>query len=678
MFASLGETTPTHRRFAQAAAVCTFIGCAVLAAILLRPSNTELSQMFLQQSRFEQAIEVLQSQPGERMSVGAIGQLARVHEAAGDTASVINLYEELDSRGELEAIGLENLAHFYGKNQQPEKRLRTYLRLAEDHLNAPDSKNLVADLQASDMLDEERWLLKVMINRDFATMQHKLRLARILRHERALPEALGIYESMTDEEVATMSAADVRAYVRILETSGKSEMIDTTLARWISPEIEVEQRNFQVSRLFDTGEYELVFLLTRNSRLQDERSADLYHAALYVLRNRTPQYTEAYMDLLISQLTEADKPEVVRQSLFDLFSLGSPDAVFERVSRAGHADPLIEEIYLSSLETSGRHADLANYLVNAAEASERLPTDRLRLAGRLVSIDELALAEQSIRRLVIDQRARGEEATALEYIWHRRGRSPDIDWIGRHMLESGPDDYQNWEALLDRSAQATVQLDWFETTEEQPQMPARVLDTRIRLALRENNAARVESLFGEALKVESLPPTSLNGFFEIACNNGYPAARNLFMRIDASAELSANAHLCAARIAAETSQAKSALEHFSRAERLGAEFDFDDRVRRARAMLKTGGPAAARALFQAAVVELPPIASASVEQNKKRGYLLVEAGENSAAAESFDAVLSVIGHGTGHLRIRKLLMEIYLSLKDYQSVLRVACRDDCQ
>lgn len=657
--------------------IAGLIAAAVIISPVALPGQTERQEMLYQADRFEDAIEVIERADRENLSLADIALQARIYYGAGQLDTAIEIFKQLDTTENLQEEGLETLAYYYGENQQFKEKYLTLARLADDHLNATDSRQALGYFEAMGMGDAQIHMLEAMHKNGYASLKEQIKLARIYRYQGRSEEALNIFEDLLLKDPAKAAVHDMKTLVRLMQHVGRAEQVTPTLERWMAGELEQRELRDRLGYLMELERFELVVGQTEGRRKVDRHMGEFYQASLYKLKDSSDIYKQAYFNLLLEQLNETDQPNRQARLLYDLYALGETDPVTNQIKASGYDNPgVFNEIYYSRLQKEGRRTELADFLLADFEALDPFDAKRMKIADRISSLKRYRQAETAYAALVDTHGPSSPAMQGLLYTWKKLGRGPQIQWIGWRMINSDAEKYPVWEKMFLQTEQPTELLNWLESNGSTRANANRLLETKVQLALWEQDNPRLEALMNEA--VFNLPLTHAKSieYLEASCANGYMrAAMSIVGRLDSINRLPLSGHLCGARFASDLDEHQAAAYHYSIVRNEAPVLSLDDIMRYAEARRVTLGADAAHSLYAEALTLLPALEIASAEENMTRGYLLMELSDRRNAGLAFEAVLRSGEGDIDEIALRKQLMEIYTHLGDYQKVLEFSCRD---
>ncbi len=610
---------------------------------------------------------------------------ARLHYQAGDLAGSIALLERLERAEGLSNVGKETLAYYYGENQQPERQYRLLSSLARDHLNERNSRKVLRYYRSRENGPRRMRLLVTMHERGFLRDAELQELSRLYRHAGQFGKALSVHRERYDRSPEDAAADDVRLLVRLLERLDRDRHIPDLLAPWVQADVDVRERQRRMALLLELEQYEYVIELSTARGLDRSLYDPFYRYALFELRNRSAVFADAYIDALVDDLQSTGGAGEQTRILHDLFDFAPAETAYALALRSPYVDRRkATDIYYATLQNEGRNHELAAHLADTIERGRSDLPAQIEAANRIASLDEFDLAEGAFRTLARREGADGASMEGLLYSWHRLAKAPDIDWVGRQLLEADRTSYAGWERRFLGLAEPRYLLDWLDayTAEPAARRPS-VLDTRVRLAAWEVGYPRLSATLADRLNVAPLPDDRYRDYLTLACDNGLQdRIATLSALPDAPAALDPPLHLCIAETAAKARNPTLALRHYEAAERDTPSSSVTALLGYADVASILGMTSRAREVRERARALLPPIRHAGRQENMIRGHLSLALEDERDALAAFEQALATPNDTTGgeardaELSLRKTLMELNFKLGRYGKVLGLACAGD--
>lgn len=663
------------------------VAVGTVLAFLSLPNDIELQEMLLQESRFDEALALVDADAGDRLSQA---YRARLLYESGDIAGAITVFESLDASGQIDTQGLETLAWYYHQAGRLRDKNLTLLRLSGTHLNDVDSGELLDYFVATSMRDEAIQVMEHRMAAGYAGMREASRLAMAYRYAGQNERALSLYLALDPEDLQAADAIDLRNFIRLMKLQQRDGELEAALPAWIPETLAADDMYGKLLVLIEQGQASLALGIAAERRKDDSRFAEVYDAALHRLRGSG----EAYAVLNVQRLHErlllnaerlrqgaAGAEKEARSLLYEYFDQADAESAYEALLQDGYPAPeLLKEALYARLSKQGNKTQLARRLASDADDVTLSLAQRRKIADQLVYLGEYQAADALYRKLVAIEGPAGEAMQGLLYTWSRSGRGADIDWLGERLLGASAGDYTLWENAFLGAAKAPRLARWLEQhAGANVRQAQRVLNTRITLASWQSGAPGLSSLLTRAANDRRLSAALRSRYFTLACDQGVDvAASQLWQGMPADTAEQGQHQACAARLAHADKRHRDAIRHYEAALSSGETLAATDQVRHAQSVQAVSGRAAAQPVYRAALDALPPVDRASAAELQTRGYIHQLLGNPDAAISAYQQVLARTRDKRLQLSARRELMRLYVDTGNYEQALALGCEDgDC-
>lgn len=683
-------------------ALVLLLGSGVVMALVTLPDRIESNELLLQSSRFQEIIDQPLETHDDEYASRELIQRARAHYGSGSLDQTLAIYTSLDKQNLLDEKGLEDLAYYYGENQEFNKKYLTLLRLAPDHLNEENLRELSSYFNAVDIPEVYFKSLEILHQRGFSTLEEKIALSEFYRSASMHAEATTLLEALPAAD--KQSLADFR-FAHYLKSRQALDAEAAPLDMWLtaSPGHDTRQARLWVMLHNDMPLETLQYL--EHNDLESEHAV-IRQAALRQIAPTDPHYRAQYLDLLIDQLEQTQYTEAQDSILYDIFDIAAPEEAYGRlVETTGIDQARLDDYRLHSLKRRRGDSHYYRQLSSDIQTHIRQGQPDARVYAKLAQLVDNRQFELSVRfyREIIDRY--GFQQAALDGIGlvaTRRNQSVDLDWIGRQLLASAgeqggadPEIYNAWQSYFIASAKPPELSRWLNDRPETGQDP-RLAGLYLKLvAWSPDSPSRHQSLVSaiSRFRTASRHDAALyHQLFEIGCRLQQDEAvlslarlassesRSISSGGEGARQLSFNPlthgltppeHLCLADLHFRQADYRRALDQYERALAFHQPLSSEQRIRLAEATRHADGQTRSRSRYVDAIRQLPKT-KAGWDSQHQLGYLYYAANDIAQATHAYRRALALAESETQRLETATTLMEIYLSQGQNRQAIKLA------